>query len=138
MSTYGFRTRDRILCFFLLDGVAKLAEIDLATGDLRTLPTPYVDIQGLRAVPDGKAVFIGAGPRSPAALVMLDADGDAPVLLRRSTAQPIDPGYVSLPQPIAYATTDGLTAHAFFYPPRNRDFVGPGGDTPRSEGSRGG
>src|SRR3546814_19830617 len=30
-----------------------------------------------------------------------------------------------MPQPIAYATTDGLTAHAFFYPPRNRDFVGP-------------
>src|SRR3546814_13002148 len=55
---------------------------------------------------------------------MLEADGDAPVLLRRSTAQPIDPGYVSMTQPIAYATTDGLTAHAFFYPPRNRDFVG--------------
>ena len=125
MSTYGFRVRDRILCFFLLDGVAKLAEIDLATGDLRTLPTPYVDIQGLRAVPGGKAVFIGAGPRSPAALVMLDPDSDAPVLLRRSTAQPIDPGYVSMPQPIAYPTADGLTAHAFFYPPRNRDFVEP-------------
>src|SRR3546814_19850876 len=62
---------------------------------------------------------------------MLDADGDAPVLLRRSTAQPIDPGYVSMPQPIAYATPDGLTAHAFFYPPRNRDFVGPADSTPQ-------
>src|SRR3546814_15574871 len=90
MSTYGFRTRDRILCFFLLDGVAKLAEIDLATGDLRTLPTHHVDIQGLRAVPDGKAVFIGAGQRSPAALVMLVADGAATVIPRRSTGQPIE------------------------------------------------
>ena len=40
----------------------------------------------------------------------------------------IDGGYLSAPRPIEFPTENGLTAHAFFYPPRNRDFVAPDGE----------
>ena len=42
----------------------------------------------------------------------------------------IDPGYVSVAEAIEYPTENGLTAHAFYYPPRNRDFVAPAGERP--------
>ena len=51
-------------------------------------------------------------------------------MLRRSSELAIDPGYLSAPQAIEFPTEDGLTAHAFFYPPRNRDFAAPAGERP--------
>jgi len=37
---------------------------------------------------------------------------------------------VSVPRPIEFPTEGGAVAHAFFYPPRNRDYVGPPGEKP--------
>ncbi len=37
---------------------------------------------------------------------------------------------VSAPRAIEFPTDGGLTAHAFFYPPANEDFVGPAGERP--------
>jgi dipeptidyl aminopeptidase/acylaminoacyl peptidase len=42
----------------------------------------------------------------------------------------IDSGYISTPQAIEFPTEDGPTAHAFFYPPRNRDFIAPENERP--------
>src|SRR5207302_3365454 len=42
----------------------------------------------------------------------------------------VDSGYVSVPRPIAFPTGGGLTAHALFYPPANRDFQGPPEEKP--------
>src|SRR5204863_609128 len=42
----------------------------------------------------------------------------------------IDPGYVSVAQPIEFPTEDGLTAHGFYYPPQNCDFNGPADGRP--------
>jgi len=51
-------------------------------------------------------------------------------VLRRSAPAPADPAYLSVAQPIEFASADGLTAYAFFYPPANPDFVGPADQTP--------
>jgi dipeptidyl aminopeptidase/acylaminoacyl peptidase len=50
--------------------------------------------------------------------------------LRRSTDLNIDPGYLSVPESIEFPTENGLTAHAFYYPPTNRDFIAPFGKLP--------
>ncbi len=42
----------------------------------------------------------------------------------------IDTGYLSTPEPIEFPTDSGLTAHAFYYAPRNRDFTAPVDDRP--------
>jgi dipeptidyl aminopeptidase/acylaminoacyl peptidase len=51
-------------------------------------------------------------------------------VLRRSSNLEIEPGYLSVPQAIEFPTTNGQTAHGFFYPPKNRDFVAPEGELP--------
>jgi hypothetical protein len=40
----------------------------------------------------------------------------------------IDPGYLSEPQAIEFKTEGGLTAHMYYYPPQNKDFVFPEGE----------
>src|SRR6185295_3004869 len=39
-------------------------------------------------------------------------------------------GYISEPQPIEFPTENGLTAHGFYYPPRNKDFAAPPNERP--------
>ena len=51
-------------------------------------------------------------------------------MLRRSSTLEFEEGYLSVPQAIEFPTENGLTAHAFFYPPQNRDYAAPPGEQP--------
>jgi dipeptidyl aminopeptidase/acylaminoacyl peptidase len=62
--------------------------------------------------------------------VQLDLATGRAETLRRSNDLEIDPGYFSIPEAIEFPTEGGRTAHAFFYPPRNRDYLAPEGELP--------
>jgi dipeptidyl aminopeptidase/acylaminoacyl peptidase len=51
-------------------------------------------------------------------------------VLERSIASLPDVGYLSIPDSISYPSANGRTAHAFFYPPRNKDVQAPAGSKP--------
>ncbi len=132
MSTYGFESAESLLCSYTEGGRSHLARLHTGTLQLTPVETPYEHIASLQVTP-GRAAFIGGRPTEPAALVRADLapDGSAAfTTLRRSSEVRVDPGYISTPQAIEFPTEGGLTAHAFFYPPRNRDFVGPDGERP--------
>jgi dipeptidyl aminopeptidase/acylaminoacyl peptidase len=42
----------------------------------------------------------------------------------------VEPRYLSAPVEIEFATEGGLTAFGYFYPPKNPEFVAPGGELP--------
>ena len=44
-------------------------------------------------------------------------------VLQRATKIDIDSSYISEPQPVEFPTENGLAAHGFYYPPKNRDFA---------------
>jgi len=75
-------------------------------------------------------VFVGGSPTEFPSLVTVDLATQRSEVLRRSLEVPIDPGYISVPEAIEFPTEAGLTAHAFFYPPRNRDFAAPPAASP--------
>ncbi len=129
MSTYDFESANRIVCAYVERGVSKLAILDTANGRLEEVETPFTRIEGVRAT-RGQAVFIAASPTEAASIVRFDLSGRRFETLRRSSELSIDPGYISVPQAIEFPTENGLTAHAFFYPPRNRDFVAPENERP--------
>lgn len=129
MSTYVFESAERIVCCHIEQGVSKLALLDTATGKLEKTEAPFTKIEGVCATP-GQAVFIAASPTETASVVRFDLDSRRFETLRRSSELMIDPGYVSVPQAIEFPTENGLTAHAFFYPPRNRDFAAPENERP--------
>jgi dipeptidyl aminopeptidase/acylaminoacyl peptidase len=129
MRTYDFSAPDRIVAAFLLDGISKLAEIDLSNGAMRTIPVPHIDIGGLRAW-DGHVCYIGGSMRAPSALVKVNLENGSVVTIRRSQETVTDAGVVSIAQPVVFKTTDDEVAHGFFYPPMNDGFSSVGDELP--------
>lgn len=129
MSTYGFESADRILCTYSQKGISYLARLDLTSGQLQPISLPYTSIGGLRVAP-GHAAFVGGVATEPTALVYLDLATLEWQVLRRATDLSLDRGYLSVPETIEFPTDNGLTAHAFFYPPQNKDYTAPEGERP--------
>jgi dipeptidyl aminopeptidase/acylaminoacyl peptidase len=122
MSTYGFESGDRIICAYNDQGNWRLASLDCAARKLEQIETPYTEISSLR-VDANRAVFIGGSPTEALSVVSLDLATRKLETLRLSSSVEVDEGYLSIPQSIEYPTEGGLTAHAFFYSPQNRDYV---------------
>jgi dipeptidyl aminopeptidase/acylaminoacyl peptidase len=76
--------------------------------------------------------FVGlvASPNKPGAVVRVDLKSDAETVLATSFVNTVDPAYLLVPQPIEFATENGLTAHALYYAPTNPDFDVPQGEAP--------
>jgi len=129
MSSYGFMAQDRIICSYAQQGVSHLASLNTATGKLDLIETPYTTIRALNAVP-GHVVFVGGSPTEPVSIIELDLNTFHTQVLCRSSSVTVDVGYLSIPQAIEFPTEHGLTAHAFYYPPRNRDYVAPAIECP--------
>lgn len=124
MSTYAFASDERIVCAYIERGFSRLAMLDTVTGELEKIEMPYTRIDGVRATPD-RAVFNAASPTEAAGIVSFDLTTRQFTTLRRSSELTIDPGYIAIPQAIEFPTENNLTAHAFFYAPRNKDFQAP-------------
>jgi dipeptidyl aminopeptidase/acylaminoacyl peptidase len=126
MSTYAVGSR-RLVCMYILDGIHHLATIDAESKKFENLPLPFTEISSVHASGEF-AAFCASSPSTPTSIVKLELSTRNWTTLRRSTEAAIDPSYLSVPENVEYPTAHGLTAHAFYYPPKNRDY-GP----PRSE-----
>ena len=129
MSRYGFLPDGRIVASTIKNGDAGLAILDPDTGALREIATPFREIKELRVGKDF-AVFLGGSDTEARSVVKLDLHTGRSEILRRGSALKVDAGYLSSAQAIEFPTSGGRSAHAFFYPARNRDFTGPKGDQP--------
>jgi dipeptidyl aminopeptidase/acylaminoacyl peptidase len=129
VSTYGYLDDNTILATYTRDGFWQLATIGLGDGTATDIASPYTEIGDL-FVREGEALFVGGSASIPTTIVRYDRARGAFTELKRSLDVEIDSGYISVPQPVSFPTGDGLTAHAFLYLPRNKDFVAPEGDLP--------
>jgi dipeptidyl aminopeptidase/acylaminoacyl peptidase len=134
MSTYAFAGADRIVCTYCEAGLWRLAVIELGSGTLRPIETPFTEIGSVRAEQD-HVVFRAAAPTRPNALVSLDLrSGDHRVvrtstnLLDRADLRIAD--YLTTVQAVEFPTTGGNTAFGLFYPPHNPDCSPPADDMP--------
>jgi dipeptidyl aminopeptidase/acylaminoacyl peptidase len=92
------------------------------------LDLPFTVFASVTALGD-KVAAIAASPTQAPAVVVIDPATSEVSVVRESRPIPVDPGYLSTPRPITFAT-DGGTAHALFYPPANKDCAGPPGEKP--------
>ena len=123
MSSYAFAGRDRIVCTYWENGLARLAQLDTATRGLVPIDLPYTDYGYLHAR-EGEAVFRAASPSEAASIVRLDLATNKQEVLRRSSAiQPEIARHFATPEHITFPTEGGRSAHAFYYPPTNPDFA---------------
>ena len=122
MSTYAFESADQIICAFVEKGIWSLGAIDTRAKKLEKIGTRFTEISFLRAAA-GRAVFRAGSPGEPFSIVEMDVATRETKVLRRASNIEIDPGFISAPESIEFPTENGLTAHGFFYAPKNRDFT---------------
>ena len=132
-STYAFLDATTILCSFIERGFAQLATLDVTSGKLEVIATPYSRIDGIKTA-NGRAVFVAGSPTESTCIVMYDAHSKSFTTLQQSNKLALDAAYISAPQAIEYPTEylaeNGLTAHAFYYAPKNKDFSAPADEKP--------
>ncbi|HCF84067.1 MAG TPA: peptidase [Ktedonobacter sp.] len=129
MSTYSFASSNEIICTYMQRGICSLASLDTTTGKLKPIETPYTTI-GSPVAAKGRVLFGSGSPTEAAAFVQFDMATGHIEVLRRSSEITIDSAYISIAEPIEFPTEGGLTAHGFFYPPRNPDYAAPEGELP--------
>jgi len=129
LSTYDFISSRQITCAFVSNGVARIAVLDLATGQLAEPPWQGADASGVH-VCDGHVVFVGGRPDATDAVNWLDLATGAVEPLRQSSTLVVDPEFLSAPEVVDFPTTGGATSHAFYYPPRNALYRAPDGERP--------
>lgn len=128
MSTYAFESPTSIVCTFSRNGRRNMARLDTTAGRLAPLELPYTGT-GLRTGA-GHLVFIGGSPTRSSAVVRVNLANDQAQVLRESSNVAVDEGYLSIARPIEYPTANGLTAHAYYYPPQNKDYEAPAEERP--------
>jgi dipeptidyl aminopeptidase/acylaminoacyl peptidase len=129
MSTYAFAADDLIVCAYTRGGDWNLATLDTRAKRLETFELPHTDITYVRTS-GGRVFFRGASPTARAAIFELNLATREARVLRRASEIVVNPEYISTPRAVEFPTEGGRTAHAFYYPPRNPDFVAPEGELP--------
>ena len=128
-STYGFLSSEEILCCYTEGGVWKVGSIETDTLRFRNIDTPYTAIETL-CVSSDSAVMIAGSPVEPESLLEWESVAGDFRTIRRSTPALSLEGYTSVPEAIEFPTANSLSAHAFYYPPVNRDYEAPEGEKP--------
>jgi len=132
-SHYGFASPRQIICIYTMKGGTHLARLDTVTGRLEEILTPYSggarQIRDIAVGPD-HAVFVGGSPTEAESIVQIDLRTPKLTVLRRSRNVTVDNRYLSIPRHVEFQTTNGLTAHSFYYPAKNPDYSAPAGEKP--------
>ncbi len=129
MSTYGFVDEETVLCIYRVNGIERLARLEIGQQRLVDLGAPYTSFDGLD-VGGRRACFIGASATMPAAICSLDLEADRVEELCRSFEIDFDPGLLSLPEAVEFPSDRGRIAHAFLYRPSHPDLRAPAGESP--------
>ena len=136
-ATYGFLDEDRIACCYNTLGSWSLAVLNTRDGSMTALDSgdsgdaPYSEMgRGDLKADAGRVAFVAGGPAEAMSLVVWEASTVRVEAVRRSHLPDVDAGYLSAPSPVEFPTGGGKTAHAFYYPPANRDYSAPAGEKP--------
>ena len=128
-ATWASADARQVVVTYTRRGRWRLATIDVATGALADVPTDLEPRDWL-VVTATHAVVVAGTPLTADAVVRIDLQTGAHDTLSGGSRLSVDPGCLSEPEPIEFPTTAGVTAHAFYYAPQNRDYAGPVGTEP--------
>ena len=129
-STYDVLDDGRVVAAWTSGNVGRLSLVAAdGSGAVEDVDVPFTSLSSVRRHGDDVVAIVGSPTSSPAVVRFTPASGEVEVL-RSSRDVAVDAGYLSVPEAVEFPTEGGLTAHGFFYPPRNADFVGPAGELP--------
>ncbi len=129
--TFVFESQDRIVCAYTKNGLWNLASLNLRKKKLEPIETSISQIdRGNLAVKNGQVFLIGGLATEPSSIVRIDLSSRGMEILHRSREITVGKECISIPNAIEFPTESGLTAFAFFYPPKNPEYEAPQGEKP--------
>jgi dipeptidyl aminopeptidase/acylaminoacyl peptidase len=128
-STWAFAGPSRIVASYTTAGRWRLATIDVDAGTLTDMATAVEPHDWIVAT-STHAITVAGRSTVPDAVVRIELSTGSVETIKRAAPAEIEPGYLSEPEAIEFATGRGQTAHAFYYPPRSVDCTAPAGDRP--------
>ena len=128
-ATWGFADSQTLVVTGTRGGRWQAGAIDVPSGRFRPLGDG-IDPGEWLAVTGTTAVVVGGSPTMAPAVTAIDLATGSATPLRASSSHGFDRGYLSEPEAIQFPTGGGLSAHVFYYPPRNRDVSAPPGEPP--------
>jgi len=129
--TFVFESQDRIVCAYTKRGLWNLASLNLRKKTLEPIETSISQIdRGNIAVKNGQVFLIGGSATEPSSIVRIDLSSRGMEILHRSREITVGKECISIPNAIEFPTENGLTAFAFFYPPKNPEYEAPEGERP--------
>ncbi len=128
LSDYDIERDGTVVAFASGPGGARLLRFPT---DEQAVDVPF-DEAGLAylRVGSGGLSAIAGSPTRPTALIRLDPASGLEERLRETSQLDVDPTYLSTPQFVAFPTSGGRTAYAWYYPPTNPDVVAPSDELP--------
>ena len=127
-SAYCFLDANRIAATFTEQGRWKLGILQIAPRTFERIDLPLEPTDGVRAR-GGDLLFIGGASTRPMCIGRV-AQGSRDVeVIRPASADRIAEEWVSAAEAVTFAS-DGQDVHAFYYAPRNPEYVAPAGELP--------
>jgi dipeptidyl aminopeptidase/acylaminoacyl peptidase len=133
-TTYCFLDARRIAATYVEQGRWKLGLLDLSRREFTKVTTSLEPLDSIHAL-GGTLYFIGGSSTEPlcvaaVAATTAEAMGEAPAIIIRSASRDsIPPDWISAARPITF-DSNGQAVHAFYYVPKNPDFVAPADERP--------
>ena len=129
-SSYALDGHGRAVIKYTVAARDKLGIVSLRSGQLTPLDLPFTSLSNIQLASRETAVAVAASPTEEAALVSIDLSTGGYRVLRAPGSLRLEKAFISVPEALEFPTTDGRTAHAFYYPPTNPDFTGLAGEKP--------
>ena len=128
-TTYGFISDQHVLCARCDAGRWELLRLNVETGNFERLCSEITSIDDL-AVSGERAVILAGAPDRPSSVLLVDVARGATTSLKEAWSAAFATSHLSTPESIEFPTSDGDTAHGFFYAPVNAHFDAPERDHP--------
>ncbi|WP_139738345.1 alpha/beta hydrolase family protein [Actinomyces wuliandei] len=125
--SYDVLDNERLITSWSRDAVSHLGTIRLANGELEEWNVGWQPL-GNVASSEGRVVMLASNELALPSVVEV-RNGRVQVLRDSGEFRPESAG-VSLPVPLSWPTSDGATAHGFYYPPTSATHTGPADELP--------
>ncbi|MFV0425715.1 MAG: S9 family peptidase [Beutenbergiaceae bacterium] len=128
-QTVALLDEEHLVLSWVEHGRRRLGTMRLANGELEAWVGDWSPTGSIAATSD-RVVFVGSHPHQPSAVVELNLAEGSTDILASAAAAVLPPESISIAEPVSWQTTDGASAHGFFYPPTLAGIIGPAGTKP--------
>lgn len=123
-STYVIGEHGHIYAIYIQQGQQYLCHIDESNGQTNPIPLPFRDFGEHLIIDKHYLFFKGAGPAKEEAIYRFDLNTEELKQLSQIKPASLPPEELSIAKSISFDSDEQRECHAFYYPPKNSQFVG--------------